>query len=92
MPKDLSRRCIGRKAITDFVTGQCYPGKVVYIKPFGVFIDINCHSEMFCHVSRVQDGFIKSPEEVLAVGDEVNPRIVEIDENHCELAIRRKSR
>ena len=92
VPKDLSRRCIGRKAITDFVIGQCYPGKVVYIKPFGVFIDINCHSEMFCHVSRVQDGFIKSPEEALAAGDEVNPRIVEIDENHCELAIRRKSR
>ena len=41
------RRCIGRKPVTDFVVGQTYTGKVVYIKPFGVFLDIGCHSDAF---------------------------------------------
>lgn len=82
-----ARRCIGRKPVTDFVVGQRYPGKVVYIKPFGVFIDINCHSEVFCHVSRVQDDFVKTPEDVLKIGDEVNPRVVEIDREKKRITV-----
>jgi predicted RNA-binding protein with RPS1 domain len=82
-----ARRCIGRKPVTDFTVGQRYPGKVVYIKPFGVFIDINCHSEVFCHVSRVQDDFVKTPEEVLKIGDDVNPRVVEIDREKKRITV-----
>mmetsp|Transcript_18268 Transcript_18268/g.27680 ORF Transcript_18268/g.27680 Transcript_18268/m.27680 type:complete len:507 (+) Transcript_18268:69-1589(+) len=74
-----NRRCLGRKPVTDFKIGEKYPGEVVYIKPFGAFIDIMCHSEAFCHVSRIQDGFIKSPDEVLSIKDKVVARIVEID-------------
>mmetsp|Transcript_4390 Transcript_4390/g.6823 ORF Transcript_4390/g.6823 Transcript_4390/m.6823 type:complete len:475 (-) Transcript_4390:8-1432(-) len=73
------RRCLGRKPVTDFKIGEKYSGEVVYIKPFGVFIDIMCHSEAFCHVSRVQDGYVNSPDEILTIGDKVVARIVEID-------------
>mmetsp|Transcript_96 Transcript_96/g.218 ORF Transcript_96/g.218 Transcript_96/m.218 type:complete len:148 (+) Transcript_96:290-733(+) len=38
-----------------------------------------CHSDAFCHVSRLQDDFVKSPEEILRVGDDVMPRVVEIN-------------
>lgn len=74
-----TRRCLGRKPVTDFKIGEKYPGEVVYIKPFGVFIDIMCHSEAFCHVSRVQDGYVNSPDEILTIGDKVVARVVEID-------------
>ena len=86
-PFGKTRRCIGRKPVTDFIVGQRYPGKVVYIKPFGVFIDINCHSEVFCHVSRVQDDFVETPEDVLKVGDDVNPRVVEIDREKKRITV-----
>lgn len=77
--KDDKRRCIGRKPVTEFVIGQRYSGKVIYIKPFGAFIDVGCHSDAFCHVSRVQDDFVESVSDALNVGDEVSARVVEVD-------------
>lgn len=76
---DQKRYCIGRKPVTDFVLGQKYVGKVVYVKDFGVFFDIGCHSDAFCHVSRLHDDFLKDPYEMYKAGDEVEVRIVEID-------------
>ncbi len=60
-----TRRCIGRKPVTDFLIGNTYKGKVVYVKPFGAFIDIGCHSDGFVHISRVHDGFIEDINSVL---------------------------
>jgi predicted RNA-binding protein with RPS1 domain len=61
------------------VIGQRYPGKVVYTKPFGAFIDVGCHSDAFCHVSRVQDDYVESITDVLCIGQEVHARVVEVD-------------
>lgn len=77
--KDDRRHCIGRKPVTDFVIGQRYPGKVVYTKQFGAFIDIGCHSDAFCHVSRVRDDFVESINDVLSICQEVSARVVEVD-------------
>ena len=63
--KDDTRRCIGRKPVTDFEVGKSYDGTVVYVKPFGAFIDIRCHSDAFVHVSRVDDGFVEDINSVL---------------------------
>ena len=78
--KKKKRYCIGRKPVTDFVVGQTYTGKVVYVKPFGVFFDIGCHSDAFAHVSRLSDDYVENPESNFKEGDDVtNIRIVEID-------------
>lgn len=82
------RYCIGRKPVTDFVIGQSYPAKVVYVKPFGVFFDIGCHSDAFCHVSRLSDEFVESPESKFKEGDEVpKARIVEIDRKQKRITV-----
>jgi len=85
--KSKVRRCIGRKPVTDFEVGKQYKGKVVYIKPFGAFIDIMCHSEVFCHVSRVQDDYVEDIHSVLKVDQEVYPRIVEIDRQKRRITV-----
>lgn len=79
--KEDKRRCIGRKPVTDFVVGECYTGKVQYIKPrLGAFVDIGCHSDAFIHISCISDSYISSVDEILNVGDEVeNARVVSID-------------
>jgi len=84
---DDKRRCVGRKPVTDYSVGQRYTGKVVYIKPFGVFIDIGCHSDAFCHVSRLQDGFVDSSEVAVKEGDEVNARVVEVDRKQKRVTV-----
>lgn len=86
--KGTKRYCIGRKPVTDFVIGQSYTAKVVYVKPFGVFFDIGCHSDAFCHVSRLSDDYIESPESKFKEGDEVSKvRVVEIDRKQKRITV-----
>ena len=82
-----NRYCIGRKPVTDFVIGQKYDAKVVYVKPFGVFFDIGCHSDAFCHVSRLQDDFVKSPDSLLKEGDTTQARVVEINRREKRITV-----
>jgi predicted RNA-binding protein with RPS1 domain len=78
--KDTRRYCVGRKPVTDYVVGQSYPGTVVYVKPFGVFLDVGCHSDAFCHVSRLSDEFVEDPTAGFKPGDSVTAaRVVEVD-------------
>jgi predicted RNA-binding protein with RPS1 domain len=81
------RYCIGRKPVTDFAVGQKHLGKVVYVKEFGVFFDIGCHSDAFCHVSRLRDDFVENPQELFKEGDEVQTRVVEIDRKRKRITI-----
>jgi len=77
------RRCIGRKALTDYKVGTRVTGTVRYVKPtLGVFIDVGSHSDAFCHISRASDDFIEViTDDLYKVGDvlENKVRIVEID-------------
>jgi predicted RNA-binding protein with RPS1 domain len=84
---DDGRYCLGRKPVTDFVLGQTYPAKVVYVKPFGVFFDIGCHSDAFCHVSRLRDDYVESPEESFKEGDQVDARVVEIERRKKRITV-----
>jgi transcriptional accessory protein Tex/SPT6 len=88
MKKNDTRYCVGRKPVTDFAVGSKHDGKVIYVKPFGIFIDIGCHSDAFCHVSRLQDGFVESPGTLFKPGDEVKgARIVEIDRKNKRITV-----
>ena len=80
--KDDKRRCIGRKALTDYTVGKTYSGTVKYIKPkLGAFIDIGSHSDVFVHISFISNEFVSSiNDDILKVGDVIeNVRVIEID-------------
>ena len=82
------RRCIGRKPVTDYVIGQSYTGTVVYTKPFGIFIDIGCHSDAFCHVSQLSTTFIENPIDEFLMGAKLEKvRIVEIDRKKKRITV-----
>jgi predicted RNA-binding protein with RPS1 domain len=83
------RRCIGRKPVTDFVIGQSYSGTVVYVKSFGVFFDIGCHSDAFCHVSQLSDEFIETPIDMFPIGYLIENQIhvIAIDRKKKQLTV-----
>ena len=88
-----NRYCKGRKPVTDFVLGQSYAGKVVYVKPFGIFLDIGCHSDAFCHVSRLQDDYVESAESLFQPGDMVQAaRVIEINRARKRITVSLQSR
>jgi predicted RNA-binding protein with RPS1 domain len=87
MKRDDSRYCVGRIPVSDFSVGQKYDGTVVYVKPFGIFLDIGCHSDAFCHVSRLADDFVESPDALFKPGDKISSRVVEIDRRQKRITV-----
>ena len=87
---DDKRRCIGRKPITDFKVGSKYTGTVRYVKPgLGLFIDIGCHSDAFCHISRAADDFTDNIADLYKTGDELENkvRIVEVNRTKKRITV-----
>jgi len=65
---------------TDPEVGTVYSGKVTRIMAFGCFVEIAPEKEGLVHVSQISFERIKSVEDVLKVGDIVNVKLVEIDD------------
>jgi len=60
--------------------GAIYDGKVTSIKDFGAFIEISPGRDGLCHVSQLDNGFVQHPSEVVKVGDRVQVKVIEIDD------------
>ncbi|MBR6932994.1 MAG: polyribonucleotide nucleotidyltransferase [Bacteroidales bacterium] len=60
--------------------GTVYHGKVVSILEFGAFIEILPGKEGLLHVSEIAWGKTEKVEDVLKVGDEVDVKLLEIDQ------------
>ncbi len=60
--------------------GRIYKGRVVSVKEFGAFIEVLPGQEGFCHVSELDDDFVRSVADVCAPGDELEVRVDSVDE------------
>ncbi len=59
--------------------GQRYEGKVVSLKEFGAFIELEPGLEGLIHVSQLSEDRVEKPSDVLEIGEEVVVKIIEID-------------
>jgi polyribonucleotide nucleotidyltransferase len=60
--------------------GKIYTGKVTRILNFGCFVEIAPEKEGLVHVSQLSYERVKSVEDVVKVGDEIQVKLVEIDD------------
>jgi len=60
--------------------GRIYAGKIKRIMNFGAFCEILPGKEGLIHVSELANKFVKNVEDVVKLGDEVNVKVVGIDE------------
>lgn len=67
--------------------GSIVKGKVVSILPFGAFVEIEPGIEGLVHVSEAAHSFVKNINEVLKVGDEVDVKILNIDEANKKITL-----
>ena len=67
--------------------GDIVPAKIVSIMPFGAFAEVFEDVDGLIHISRISTERINSPADVLKVGDEVNVKIIEIDNENRKLAL-----
>jgi uncharacterized protein len=63
----------------DLVSGMKVPGIVTNVTAFGAFVDIGVHQDGLVHISQMADRFIKDPNEVATVRQEVLVTVLEVD-------------
>ena len=69
------------KAITAEVeVGKIYHGRVVGIKEFGAFVEILPDKDGLLHISEIADRRINRVEDVLKMGDEIDVKVLGIDD------------
>jgi len=68
-----------KQLVKDFSVGVIVTGKVTKIVPFGSFVEIGEGVEGLVHISEMARGHVETPEDVVAVGDEVQVKIMDID-------------
>lgn len=64
----------------DVQTGEEFEGEVKRILPFGAFVEILPGKEGMVHVSQMSTEYVGRPEDVVAIGQKVKVRVMEIDE------------
>lgn len=60
--------------------GEQFEGEVKRILPFGAFVEFLPGKEGMVHVSQMSSEYVNNPEEVVQIGDKVNVKVQEIDD------------
>lgn len=79
-----------KKIVTVPEVGQVYKGKVKTIVQFGAFVEILPNKDGLLHISEIDWKKIKTVEEVLKVGDEIEVKLIDIDPKTGKLRLSRK--
>ncbi|MEG1609680.1 MAG: Tex family protein [Bilophila sp.] len=69
----------GVSTLQDLKSGLKLPGIVTNVTAFGAFVDIGVHQDGLVHISQLADRFVKDPNEVVKVHQEVTVTVVEVD-------------
>lgn len=67
--------------------GSVITGKVTGIQPYGAFVALDENTQGLVHISEVTHGYVKDINEFLKVGDEVNVKVLSIDENAGKIGL-----
>ncbi len=66
-------------AISDLKPGMVLPGIVTNVTAFGAFVDIGVHQDGLVHVSQLADRYVKDPNEVVRMRQQVQVRVLQVD-------------
>jgi uncharacterized protein len=80
----------GINSISDLKVGMTLPGIVTNITNFGAFVDIGVHQDGLVHLSQLSNRFVKDPNEVVKVHQQVEVTVIEIDVNRKRIALTMK--
>ncbi|MBQ4559316.1 MAG: S1 RNA-binding domain-containing protein [Tyzzerella sp.] len=74
--------------VNSVVIGSVMTGKVETLQNYGAFISLENGLSGLVHVSQISDKRIKTPADVLEVGQEVNVKVIGIKEGKISLSIK----
>jgi general stress protein 13 len=72
---------------TKYEVGHVTTGKVTGIQPYGAFVALDDQTQGLVHISEIKHGFVKDINEFLKVGDEVNVKVLTVDEEKGKISL-----
>lgn len=79
------------QATKDLKVGDTVKCKIVRILPFGAFAEIAAYVDGLIHISQISNERIGKPSDVLNIGDEVEAKIVEINDDTKQIGLSMKA-
>lgn len=76
--------------IEDLTVGMILPGIVTNITAFGAFVDIGVKQDGLVHISQMSNRFIKNPNEVVKLRQEVEVKVMEVDAGRKRITLSMK--
>ena len=76
-----------KDAASKYAVGNVVKGKVARMTDFGAFVELEVGVDALLHVSQISKDHIEKPSDVLKVGDEVEAKIVDFNENDRKISL-----
>lgn len=73
--------------LDDIEVGMELQGTVLNVVDFGAFVDVGLKDSALIHISQMSTRFVKSPQEVVAVGDVVTTWVLSIDRERRRIGL-----
>jgi len=73
--------------LEDLKPGMVLTGTIRNVADFGAFVDIGVHQDGLVHISQLADKFVRNPMDIVAVGDIVKVRVIEVDAQRKRISL-----
>lgn len=70
-----------------YEVGEVLTGKVTGIQPYGAFVALDEKTQGLVHISEITYGFVKDICDFLTIGQEVEVKILEIDDTEDKISL-----
>jgi uncharacterized protein len=77
----------GVETLEDLKPGMSLPGVVTNITAFGAFVDVGVHQDGLVHISEMADRFVKDPNEVVKLRQQVMVRVLDVDPDRRRISL-----
>jgi ribosomal protein S1 len=71
--------------------GMVVKGKVTRLEKFGVFVDLGAERPGLVHISEMTHGFIKTPEDLVKEGDEIETQVLAVNRRKKQIKLSMKA-
>ena len=88
MPKPVLRSDVLK--FEDLTEGMVLTGTVRNVIDFGAFVDIGVKYDGLVHISEMSNSYVKSPSEIVSVGDIVKVKVIKIDQERKKVGLSMK--
>ncbi|MEM9459294.1 MAG: Tex family protein [Myxococcota bacterium] len=77
--------------IEDLSPGMVLPGVVTNVTKFGAFVDVGVHNDGLVHISQLADRFVRDPNEVVKVRQQVTVTVTSVDLDRKRIGLSMRS-